>query len=237
MKINSSFLRLAGVLLFASLIVSLATAQTKPQTVWDGAYTTAQATRGSQIFIEQCSGCHSVEEAGQTPLVGRTFFRRFTQNDVSDMLDFISTNMPRFAPGSLTASNYADVVAFVLKSNGFPAGTTEVGRSTSTGIKIVARDGPTGLPDNARAYVVGCLAKQGSDWILTSATSPDRPEKSGPEDATRPLGSRTITLKYVLTPMDTWGAARISALGQLMGNDGADGINVMNVVKLSDKCP
>jgi hypothetical protein len=87
--------------------------------------------------------------------------------------------------------------------------------------------------------VVGCLApKSGADWVLTSATAPARIEKVGvvPEDATRPLGDRTIALKFVLTRLDSFVGQRMSASGLLLGAGGKDGINVTAINRVAETC-
>ena len=38
----------------------------------------------------------------------------------------VSTQMPEDAPGSLDLEQYADIVAFVLRLNGFEAGSAEL---------------------------------------------------------------------------------------------------------------
>ena len=114
--------------------------------------------------------------------------------------------MPNGNGGSLSASTYNDLVALILKSNNFPAGTTELTPDSISTVQIIPKDGPGELPTNVLARVVGCLAKSGSDWVLTNATAPVRVERTGvgPEDATRPLGNRTTTLKFVLTRLDAY---------------------------------
>jgi hypothetical protein len=75
--------------------------------------------------------------------------------------------------------------------------------------------------------------------VLTSATAFERVEKTGPgpEDATRPLGSRSVALKFVLTRLDGFVGQRVSVSGLLMGVGGADGINVTNVNSVAASCP
>ncbi len=87
--------------------------------------------------------------------------------------------------------------------------------------------------------MVGCLAKSGSDWVLTNATAPIRVERGGvgPDDATRPLGNRTTTLKFVLTRLDAYVGQRMSASGLLIGAGGADGLNVTTVSRVAETCP
>jgi hypothetical protein len=147
--------------------------------------------------------------------------------------------MPNGAPGSLKEAAYKDIVALMLKSNGFPAGTAELGANTIAGVQIVPCDGSTELPADALARVVGCLARSGGDWVVTNATPPERAERAaaGSEDATRSLGSRKMALKFVLTKLDAFAGSRVAVSGLLIGADGADGINVTEVNRVAPKCP
>jgi len=234
-------LPLAGLLFLTSAAASLVIAQTSNprRTVWDGVYTEAQAARGIVPFGQNCAGCHALAAEGKAPLTGEPFWKSFAQKTVGDLLEFVSANMPNGSPGSLTESTYKDIVALILKSNGFPAGTTEVGDNTTANVQIVQKDGRAELPANALVRVVGCLGKSGADWVVTSATRPERAERAAPagEDATRPLGSRTVALKFVLTRLDALAGSRIAVSGLLIGDGGADGINVMEVNRVAQKCP
>jgi mono/diheme cytochrome c family protein len=235
-----------GLLLAASATVSLVIAQTSaPQTstqrrtVWDGVYTEAQAGRGMTAYGQSCAGCHALAAEGRAPLVGDPFWKSFAQKTVGDLLEFVSTYMPNGAPGSLTEPTYRDIVALILKSNGFPAGAAELGGNATAGVQIVTKDGRTELPANALARVVGCLARRGADWVVTSATTPDRAERAVPEgeDAAKPLGSRTMPLKFVVTKLDAMAGSRVAVSGLLIGEGGVDGINVTTVNRVASKCP
>jgi hypothetical protein len=190
-------------------------------------------------FGQSCSGCHALAAEGKAPLVGEPFWKSFAQKTVSDLFEFVSTNMPNGTPGSLNEATYADIVALMLKSNGFPAGTTELGPHSIAGVQIVQKDGSTELPANALARVVGCLARSGADWVVTSATPPERAERLVPvaEDATKPLGSRKMALKFVLTKLDAFAGSRVAVSGLLIGAGGVDGINVTEVKRVAPQCP
>jgi cytochrome c5 len=219
---------------------SLVTAQTSParKTVWDGVYTEAQAARGIGAFGQSCAGCHALTAEGKAPLVGDPFWKSFAQKSVGDLLEFVSANMPNGTPHSLSESTYGDIVALMLKSNGFPAGANELRLDTVGNVQIVQKDGRTQLPSDALARVVGCLARNGSDWAVTRATTPERAENApGGQDATRPLGNRTIPLKFVVTKLDPLSGSRVVVNGLLIGADGVDGINVTNVTRVAEKCP
>jgi hypothetical protein len=212
------------------------------RTVWDGVYTEAQAARATTVFDDSCARCHTLESQGNgnRPLTGEKFWEGYTQKTVADLLTYVRTNMPNGSPGSLAADTYNDLVALILKSNGFPAGTIALAPETAANVQIVPKGGPGELPANTLARVVGCLApKQGSDWVLANATAFERVAKTepGPEDATRPLGTRTVPLKFVLTRLDAFVGHRLSVSGLLMGVGGADGINVTNVTRVAESCP
>jgi mono/diheme cytochrome c family protein len=232
-------LSLARLLLAAGAITSLAAAQTNTshKTVWDGAYSEAQATRGVAAFSLNCGGCHALDAGGKAPLVGDAFWKSFALKNVADLLEFVTDYMPNGKPHSLSDAAYEDIVAYILKSNGFPAGTAELAPATSAGVQIIERDGSTALPNNALARIVGCLAKNGPDWVVKRATNPVRAESATGDGAKQPLGSRTMTLKYVVTRIDQWAGSRVVVNGLLMGADGVDGINVTSVNRVADKCP
>jgi hypothetical protein len=190
-------------------------------------------------FGQSCAGCHALGAQGRAPLAGEAFWKSFAQKSVGDLLEFVSVYMPNGTPGSLSEPTYSDIVALILKSNGFPAGTTELARKTIADVQIVPKDGGADLPADALARVVGCLARSGADWVVTSATTPERAERaaSAEEDAARPLGSRTMPLKFVLTRLDALAGARVAVSGILIGPGGVDGINVTTVNRVAPKCP
>jgi mono/diheme cytochrome c family protein len=222
-----------GLLFLASATANLATART----VWDGVYTEAQAARGVTAFGQSCAGCHALAPEGKAPLVGDSFWKSFAQKTVGDVLEFVSDNMPNGKPRSLSESTYGDIVALMLKSNGFPAGTAELRRDNIADVQIVQKDGRTELPSNALARVVGCLTRTGTDWTVTRATTPERAERAGGDDATRPLGGRTIPLKFVVTRLESLAGSRVAVSGILIGANGVDGINVTTVNRVAEKCP
>jgi hypothetical protein len=209
------------------------------RTVWDGVYTEVQAERATVAFSQSCSRCHTLAAQGTSPLSGEKFWEGFTQKTVGDLLTYVRTNMPNGNGGSLPASTYNDLVALILKSNGLPAGMVELAPESVASVQIIPKDGPGELPANTLVRMVGCLARDGNEWVVRSATAPERVERigAGPEDATRPLGNRTTALKFVLTPLDSLAGQRVSVSGILIGAGGANGINVSTVNPVGDTCP
>lgn len=238
MNAGNRLLMVLPALLLATGVFVSSQAQ-KPRTVWDGVYTEAQATRATGVFGASCAGCHTLTPEGNRPLSGETFWQSNTQKSVAELLAYVSKNMPNGNGGSLSPESYNDLVALILKSNGFPAGQTELTPASIAGVQIISKDGPGELPANTLVRVVGCLAKSGNEWTLTSATAPVRTEKTAPapEDATVALGTRTIALKFVLTKLDAMVGKRMSVSGMLIGAGGADGLNVAVVNRVGETCP
>jgi len=216
-----------------------AAAQSK--TVWQGVYTQQQATRGAASFSANCARCHSTEtnDEGRRPLVGKAFWQSFRESTVDRLLDYVSKNMPNgAAAGTLDANTYADLVAFILSRNDLPAGTAELNKESATGVQIIDKSGPGELPGGTLVNVVGCVArKEGGGWILNTATGPERPNpQSGTDDATRPLGTRSYALMFLITPLDPYVGHRMRVRGLLIGDGGRDGINVTTTESLNKTC-
>lgn len=96
--------------------------------VWDGVFTAAQAARGEERYKASCSSCHAEDLLGGSgpALVGEVFYQRWNDQTVSDLLLTVRQTMPQDSPDSLGTAGYVDLLAFLLKSNGAPAGSTEL---------------------------------------------------------------------------------------------------------------
>jgi len=102
-------------------------AQTK-QSVWDGIYTDAQAARGKGQYGQHCAVCHGAALEGNTespPLVGQ-FIPDWAGTTLDELYDKIETTMPLNAPGTLRPAVAADILAYLLQANDFPAGAKEL---------------------------------------------------------------------------------------------------------------
>ena len=239
MMAGNRVLILLPVLVCVGGVLVSSQAPQKPKTVWDGVYTEAQANRATGVFGASCAGCHTLTPDGNRPLSGESFWQSNTQKSVAELLGYVSKNMPNGNGGSLSPENYNDLVALILKSNGFPAGPTELTAASIEGVQIISKDGPGELPANTLVRVVGCLVKSGNEWTLANATAPVRTDKTAPtpEDATVALGTRTIALRFVLTKLDPFVGKRMSVSGMLIGAGGADGLNVAVVNRVAETCP
>jgi hypothetical protein len=57
-------------------------------------------------------------------LVGKQFWLTYGGKKVSTLWSSVHTQMPMMAPGSVSAKNSTNIMAFLLQKNGLPAGTT-----------------------------------------------------------------------------------------------------------------
>jgi mono/diheme cytochrome c family protein len=111
-----------GLLFAAGAGRSVLTAQEK--TVWSGIYTAEQAARGKEKAVAECGACHGemMEGALAPTLKGNDFIGHWYDSKLRELSDKMTTTMPAQAPGSLKPEEYADIMAFLLEQNGFPAG-------------------------------------------------------------------------------------------------------------------
>lgn len=116
-------------------VVSIAggyTARAQPaKTVWDGVYTMDQAARGEASYQKECATCHGAALEGEAfapALIAEGFTARWEDSTVADVLMVVKTSMPADRPGMLGADAYADIVAYLLKMNKYPAGQKELSK-------------------------------------------------------------------------------------------------------------
>ena len=123
---------MAGILGLAALGASysaLRAQETESRTVWDGVYTAAQANRGDGLYSQHCAGCHGRDLEGDgeaLPLAGEEFFSIWNGEKLGPLYDRIHRDMPLNRPGTLSGEADADILAFILRFNNFPAGSTEL---------------------------------------------------------------------------------------------------------------
>ena len=106
--------------------------------VWDGIYSDEQAGRGKALFVQQCASCHGESLTGKTgpPLAGTAFKGNWDGLTADDLFKYIKKSMPRGQAGTLSREQTADMVAFLLTSNGFPAGQKELSNDATVLQKI-----------------------------------------------------------------------------------------------------
>jgi mono/diheme cytochrome c family protein len=83
-----------------------------------GVYTAEQATAGEKTYGNVCTGCHNLGSHS-----GPSFSHKWKGKPLFELYEQISEKMPEDDPGSLTPAESAQIVAYLLKANGSPAGT------------------------------------------------------------------------------------------------------------------
>jgi mono/diheme cytochrome c family protein len=116
-------LRLAALCSVLAAGATAAEGQTSASTHPDsgGFYSAEQAERGEESFRGTCRECHTASE-----FRGSDFEWQWRRQNAWNLFNEISWTMPEDAPGSLTDQTYADVVAYILQLNKYPAGGDEL---------------------------------------------------------------------------------------------------------------
>jgi len=83
-----------------------------------GVYTDAQATAGKELYVGRCVSCHTGEHGSGA------FRRKWAGKPVQSLWGIIRETMPDDDPGGLSNEQYSQVVAYLLKLNGLPPGST-----------------------------------------------------------------------------------------------------------------
>ena len=102
-------------------------------------YTEAQAERGRLAFNRNCAFCHTVDPTLSTPEdlkrpLPRTFGGHFIERIVNDRVVYPHVlalysklrSMPAFDTRGITEQQRVDIVAYLLRANGLPAGAEEI---------------------------------------------------------------------------------------------------------------
>jgi cytochrome c len=100
--------------------------------------TAEQVARGRAVFEARCAKCHGADGQGTSEaprLIGQP-------NGLSGyrtakgLFDFVSSDMPFDAPGTLTPQEYWDVLAFLLDGNRVIGPDVTLGPDTAEGIRL-----------------------------------------------------------------------------------------------------
>ena len=119
----------SGELVAFKLPAETAASVTSGRSVWAGAYSREQARRGEDLYLAQCGNCHGplLEGIGPaSPLTGPGFTANWDGRSLAELADRTRLTMPVGKPGTLSRRQVADLLAFVLEKNGFPAGAAEL---------------------------------------------------------------------------------------------------------------
>jgi len=109
-----------------ALVVAVAGA---PRSVWDGVYSKEQADRGRAGYNSKCARCHGDALLGgenSPPLVDQDFLEKWKGKSVGKLVELTRKTMPSDGPGKLSRQQCTDIIAYLLSSNEFPAGNTDL---------------------------------------------------------------------------------------------------------------
>jgi len=216
------------------------------KTVWDGVFTSEQATRGGTVYATECSACHrdGLPERARPAADGGRFMEAWAEDSLKSLFTVIKTTMPQSAPGSLSDAAYTDIVAYILKENAFPPGSEELTPASLEAIRVQGKGGPEAVPNFALVRVAGCLTRTADKaWVLSRASEPVRTrdpnagEETKPEAiAPRPAGARSFKLLQVYLGSDSDSGRQVEVRGFLIRVPNDDRINVTSMRKLAESC-
>ena len=92
-------------------------------------FTAAQASAGKDAYAKTCASCHGTSLGGSEfagALRGSLFSLNWGGQNTFALFTFIATKMPPASPGSLTPEQTAQLVAFILQTNGVQPGDKEL---------------------------------------------------------------------------------------------------------------
>jgi mono/diheme cytochrome c family protein len=93
-------------------------------------YTIQQAERGQASYEHSCQACHGSTldngDFGGAPLRGSWFQTHWGSADVGALFSYVKFAMPPDNPGGLNDTTFADILAFILRGNGYPPGPQEL---------------------------------------------------------------------------------------------------------------
>ena len=117
---------------------------TPTRSEWSGVYSAAQAERGQQAYwLDECGSCHdeSGGASGVAVLVGANFLEDWDGHSALELARHIhSSTMGQ--PGDISIAEATDLIAFILRENEIPAGSSDLpaDRRTLAGIRMDAQN-------------------------------------------------------------------------------------------------
>jgi mono/diheme cytochrome c family protein len=217
------------------------------KTTWDGVFTAAQAERGKQNFLAgRCGGCHKLDLTGERgpALKGDDFLAHWENGSLATLFDKIRETMPPNGANEVTDDAKADIVAYLLQQNGYPAGKADLrAEPESMGIIDLIRKGQTNtIPNFSLVQVVGCLSPGANNtWTLTKTSEPVLTRDEEPSAAAlrtaqaKTLGAQSFTLVSVVPfKPDTHAGQKMEARGLLYRDEKDARLNLTSLQMLGD---
>ena len=135
------FLVVIGVIgsLWTAGVLHAARTEQAGSSTWSGVYTEAQAKTGQEVYAKNCAECHGQDLGGDgfaPGLKGPEFMNNWNGLTVGDLFERIRVSMPPNNPNAVNAKEKVDIIAYILKEDGFPAGKENL-PSTADGLKAI----------------------------------------------------------------------------------------------------
>ena len=219
------------------------------KTTLDGVFTAAQAERGKTQFAGRCAGCHQADLSGDRgpALKGDAFLSHWESGSVHSLFEKIRDTMPASGPADVTDEAKADIVAYLLQSNGFPAGKAELRAEADTlGVVDIVRAGQRAtLPNFSLVQVVGCLTQgTNNSWVLSSSNEPAFTTDEEPTAAALKAAQGTAlgTQTFQLLSVDAFQPGghkgqKVEARGLLYKDANHARLNLTSLRTLDTSCP
>ena len=194
------------IVLTAALVSSIVLhGQDATPRIWQGIYTAAQAERGKTTFKAACLRCHGEDLSGTTApaLRGDRFQMTWGGDTVEGLFGKIRDTMPPNFGTVVDDQAKLDVVAFILQTNGYPAGSTEllIDSPDLASSQILKKGEQATVQNFSLVQTVGCLERApDGKWLLTKTADPLTARDETPSAqalvsaGNRPLGTKTFLL-------------------------------------------
>jgi alcohol dehydrogenase (cytochrome c) len=215
---------------------SNAEASTLPQTPSspEPTFTQAQVDSGRSIYEKNCISCHGAQlEGGAGRALSGNIFKKNWEDGSRTLEEFyfvMRSTMPPTAPGSLTETQYLDVISFVLSKNGYAASSDPLIKSKLS-VKLAVQS-------TQPAATQGVQTEHTTQSPTAAAVPPP-----ALANAIYPIAPTKVEEATTLFPTDD-DILRVDGANWMTYNRDLEGdryspldqINVSNVSKLTVKC-
>ncbi len=92
----------------------------------DKIFSQTQVDAAREIYINECSLCHGKDlkgSEGGSSLIGDRFIEKWKNKNLVELYTYTQKYMPKTKPNSLDATTCTNLIAYILKANGYPSGT------------------------------------------------------------------------------------------------------------------
>jgi len=147
-KIGAAALILAAAIIARGTVAAAAIGQDK--TTRDRIYTKEQAARGAELYVKFCEKCHDPAKVpeGKKPgpqTIGPKFLDTWQDRTLGELFSNILNTMPNDGSAILTSDQTLDLVAHLLKANGFPEGDAALRNDAAMKATVIVKSGSAGV--------------------------------------------------------------------------------------------